>query len=140
MNVYLDTSALVKLYIEEAHRQEVLACVHQAKRISTHVIASVETYAAFSRLYREQRLSAMQYRTVKLAFEQDWPSFLRMECDEKLLKRSCELTEIFALRAYDSVHLAAAELLWKETRSKILFACFDNRLNTSAKTLGLDLL
>lgn len=140
MNVYLDTSALVKLYIEEVHHKKVRRVVEKAKITATHVIAYVETYAAFARLYREARLSTPQFEKIKATFENDWPSFLRIECDEMLLRRAREMAEVFALRAYDSVHLSALEFLQKQSEAEVLFACFDDRLNNSAKILGCALL
>jgi hypothetical protein len=43
-------------------------------------------------------------------------------------------------RAYASVHLAAAVLLFRQSRQPVTFACFDQHLNKAAKVLGLSLL
>ncbi|MGO9348992.1 MAG: hypothetical protein ACLPZJ_21690 [Terriglobales bacterium] len=41
------------------------------------------------------------------------------------------------LRAYDAIHLATADRLYRETRSRVVFACSDGVLNRAASTLGL---
>ena len=51
---------------------------------------------------------------------------------------AAELAEAFSLRAYDSVHLAAARYLHNTARSKVFFACFDQRLNLAAKMLKIE--
>jgi len=51
--------------------------------------------------------------------------------------RAGDLAEHFRLRAYDAIHLAIAERVFRETRSQVRFACFDAALNRAASTLGL---
>ena len=50
---------------------------------------------------------------------------------------AANLTEMLSLRAYDSVHLAAADLLAKQSKQLVKFACFDHHLNKAANILGL---
>ncbi|MGF1614637.1 MAG: type II toxin-antitoxin system VapC family toxin [Gammaproteobacteria bacterium] len=57
-----------------------------------------------------------------------------------LVQRAADLAEAFALRAYDSVHLAAADFLFKQKVAPMTFACFDRRLNQAASVLGIPLL
>lgn len=55
MILYLDTSALVKLYVQEAHSDKVRAAATSAAAINTHVIAYAEACATFARLGRERQ-------------------------------------------------------------------------------------
>lgn len=48
--------------------------------------------------------------------------------------------DVFALRGYDSVQLAAAHELNVYTERKVLFACYDSRLNQAAQLLQLQVL
>ena len=48
-----------------------------------------------------------------------------------------EFADIFALRGYDSVQLAAARTLQEATQEELHFACFDTRLRKAAKVLGM---
>lgn len=57
MIVYLDTSALVKLYVDEPGTQEVARWIQRATAVSTSRVSYVEARAAFARRYRERALS-----------------------------------------------------------------------------------
>jgi hypothetical protein len=41
--------------------------------------------------------------------------------------------------AYDAIHLAMADGLYRETQARVRFACFEAALNRTASTLGLTL-
>jgi uncharacterized protein len=140
MILYLDTSALVKAYVVEAYSSKVLTAIEQAKIIATHPIAYVEAHAAFSRVKREKKISEQEYELIKTKFRKDWVNFLLFHSNEALLEHAADLAEILFLRAYDSVHLAAATLLAKKSELPVTFACFDHHLNKSARVLGLALL
>jgi predicted nucleic acid-binding protein len=138
--LYLDTSALIKLYVDEEHSQAVRSAVSEARAVSTHVIAYPETRATLARLRRENRLSAETLGLAKTAFSEDWARFARVQVSEVLLRRTGDLAESLALRGHDSVHLAAAEHVRLQCGTAVLFGCFDGRLNEAASLLGLDLL
>ena len=53
MILYLDTSALVKLYVEEDGSEEVSTAVRDASRVATSAVAYPEARATFARLERE---------------------------------------------------------------------------------------
>ncbi len=140
MIVYLDTSALVKAYISEEHSKQVLTMIQQADIVASHLITFIEAHAAFFRLKREKKINEKEFSTTKNAFVKDWENYLQIETSKPVIENAIELSEAFALRAYDSVHLAAAVLLFRQSKQPVLFACFDQHLNKAAKVLGLDLL
>ncbi|MBE9540835.1 MAG: type II toxin-antitoxin system VapC family toxin, partial [Proteobacteria bacterium] len=53
MVIYLDTSSLVKLYVEEEDSSKVADLVRSSKVIATSLIAYAEARSAFARRYRE---------------------------------------------------------------------------------------
>lgn len=140
MILYLDTSALVKAYLTESFSQEVLTAMKHAEITASHRMAYVEAHATFSRVGREKKLSEQECLSVKKSFNQDWENYLHIENTQSLMLRAADLADAFALRAYDSVHLAAADELLRQSKQKITFACFDNQLNKAAHILGLLLL
>lgn len=77
---------------------------------------------------------------IKAEFTADWSAYLRVEMTQPLVQRAADLAEAFALRAYDSVHLAAADFLFNQKVAPMTFACFDRRLNQAARVLGIPLL
>jgi predicted nucleic acid-binding protein len=138
MLLYLDTSALVKLYVKEAHSDEVVKLLKQSDAAASHQLGYVEFHAAIARRQREGLWDDKTYQTVKQEFKQDWESYMVVKNNESLMLAAAELAEAFSLRAYDSVHLAAAQYLHNTARSKFMFACFDQRLNLAAKMLKIE--
>lgn len=139
MILYLDTSALVKAYISEQNSAEVMTTMRGADIVATHLIAYIEAHAAFSRLKREKKIDEKAFESTKTSFVTDWENYLQIENSKALMQQAVDLSEAFALRAYDSVHLAAAVLLLRKSKQSVMFACFDQQLNKAAKVLGLDI-
>lgn len=140
MILYLDTSAVVKLYVSELHEDIVLSAFREAQVKATHVLAHVETWSAFARLHRTGKLSARQWKGVRKEFTSDWTNYLQIMADEPNIQRAAELVEGFELRAYDGLHLAAADYLRTNATAEVTFGCFDQQLNRAARTLGLRVL
>ena len=137
MILYLDTSALLKAYVRESDSALVRGLLAAAAIVSSHMIAFVEANAAFARLGREGILTATELGKLRREFAADWKNYLQVGLDQRLLDRASDLAGKHALRAYDSLHLASAELLAKEGREPLLFACFDRNLNRAAGALGM---
>ena len=140
MIAYLDTSALVKAYVEEAGTEQVLELLHSADIAAAHEMAYVEARSAFARLFREGHLTQPEFDRVKAEFESDWPKYAIVTSDSELLQRAAEMAEAFALRAYDSVHLAAAEYLATGIDETVTFLCFDRKLCQAASVLRMHLI
>jgi len=138
--LYLDTSALVKAYVEEEHSSEVLTSMKSASASASHRIAYVEARAAFARLQREHMLNESEWKILKGEFMADWENYLQIGTTQPLLERAGELAEAFSMRAYDSMHLAAAQSLHEHSEETVVFACYDRKLNQAAGVLGLNLL
>ena len=139
MKLYLDTSALVKLYVEEDGSDKVREAVAGAETVATSAIAYVEARAAFARRRREKRLSRSDYYRTAQELEADWEHYFLLEVTSGLIRRAAELTEAHDLRAYDAIHLASAKLLQERVQAAILFASWDSSLLTAARREGLNL-
>lgn len=139
MKVYLDTSALVKLYVEEEGSPTVREAIARSETVATTVIAYVEACAAFARRRREGRLSRGHYRRTIQELQSDWDHYLLLEVTNDLIRRAAELAATYPLRAYDAIHLASAKVLQERLQGPIFFACWDSNLSASAKREGLTL-
>ena len=137
MILYLDTSALVKLYIEESGSQEVAHAVEEAQIVSTSRVAYVEARAGIARKCREGDLSKKEHNYVVEALIGDWDRYFIIEVSENVTKLGGALTEKQSLRGFDAIHLASALLLRNRTRLDVSFSCFDERLKTAAVAEGL---
>lgn len=137
MITYFDTSALFKLYVAEAGREETLQLRDSSEHLATVLITHTEMQATFARRMREDPANADSLRIDRQAFLDDWPHWFVVPVEPPLVELAGRYAELFALRAYDSVHLAAAQVLRQQTGMEIAFACFDRRLNDAAGLLGL---
>jgi uncharacterized protein len=135
--LYLDTSAVVKLYAIEPGGTKTHWLVSAASLVVSSLITYVETRSALARKYHSGEIVVAAFETAKAEFEADWRIFSKIAPDSAIVRRAGDLAEQFRLRAYDSVHLATAELVFLETRAELRFACFDAALNRAASSLGL---
>jgi predicted nucleic acid-binding protein len=138
--LYLDTSALVKLYIEEACSQEVKKAVHKSQIVSTSRVAYVEARAGIARKYREGEFSNEEYDQVVGDLVRDWDNYFIMEVSESVAKLGGILAERQSLRGFDAIHLASAIILRDRARLDVAFSCFDERLKAAAVAEGLSVI
>lgn len=138
MILYLDTSAWVRLYVDEPGRAEVVSAVRESEAIATHLIAHAELHAALAKAVRMGRLDRSQRDAIAAQMDRDWARMLVVQVDEPLVFRAGVLALEFGLRGYDSVHLAAVERLGAHAGSANLhFACFDDSLAVAARRMGI---
>lgn len=137
MILFCDTSALVKLYIKEDSSDEMQALAGSASAIAVCRIAWAEIMAALARRARENPGDAEVIERVRERLRADWPRYAIVEITQLLVELADEYADTFALRGYDSVQLAAARSLRDATSEELHFACFDTRLQKSAKMLGM---
>jgi len=139
MILYLDTSAVVKLYADEAGSDRVRAGIAEAKVCATHLIAYAETRAAFARKAQQPGYQDC-LQSWREDFERDWPSFEIVSVTQELIHQAGDLAEIHRLRGYDSVHLAAAEALWRVAAGlDFRFLVFDGDLASAAQRMRIRL-
>ena len=137
MMLYLDTSALVKLYVDEPMSRELAAAVDEAEAVATSLLAYAESRAAFARARREVRFSAQAYRHIVDAFVEDWSRYIAVEVTDRLVKSAGDLAAHRALRGYDALHLASALSLRERISSGITFLAFDRELLVAARREAL---
>lgn len=138
MKLYLDTSALVKLYVEEEGAPVVRNAVAQAELVATAAIAYVEARAAFVRRRHEGGLSTAEYRRIIRDVDSDWARYLVVEVTGSLIRDAARLAEAHRLRAYDAIHLASAAAVHDRLAEPIMFASWDAGLEKVARREGFE--
>jgi uncharacterized protein len=137
VTLYLDTSSLVKLYVEEVGSDEVQHLVAQAALVATSIVAYPETRAALARLRRSGDLGPAKFATAKRHFEAQWPAFLTLEVTAPVSRQAGEFAERYALRGFDALHLASfAEIVRRAGAPDTRFSSFDDPLNKAARDVG----
>ncbi len=81
MILYLDTSAVVKLYASEPGSGETGRLVAKAKRIASNPLAYAETGAALARKYRTRQITRGARGATQAEFELHWAGFFKLPVD-----------------------------------------------------------
>lgn len=137
MILYLDTSALVKLYVRERGSAQTRRAVAKAAAVATSVVAYAEARAAFARLQRERRTSRRRHRERVRQLDRDWEHYARIELNPAAVQHAGALAEQHGLRGFDAIHLASALWLRAAHDSDLLFGAFDRKLSKAAAASGL---
>ena len=107
MILFLDTSALVKLYLPEPGSEAMRRKVYDQVVGLSH-LAYAETHATFARRRRENLLTDAEHQLLIDSFEQDWKTAVRIPVSEQVLTLIPDLCGGHPLRGADAVQLAAA--------------------------------
>jgi len=134
--VYLDTSALVKLYAEEEERELVFEAVDSSEAVATSTVAYAEASSALARRYRKGNMSEGGYRRAAERLKREWSSYERLAVSDRVAYSAGELAHKYALRGFDAVHLASA-LYFAQRFEELSFLAFDARLVTAAKSASM---
>ena len=108
MTVYLDTSALIKLYAEEEKREIVFEAVDSSEVVATSTVAYAEARAALARRRREGNMDGEEYRRAVEGLDREWGSYERLAVSNLVAYRDGGLADRYALRGFDAVHLGSA--------------------------------
>jgi predicted nucleic acid-binding protein len=135
--LYLDSSALVKFYLEERGSVEVREVYRDAEQAGTVLITKAEVSAGLAKAHRMGLVSEEDARKARSLFHKEWSGIIHVAVSEILTSRADDLAWPHGLRGYNAVHLAAA-LLWQESINlPISVATFDTNLWEAANNVGL---
>lgn len=129
---YLDSSALVKRYVEEPGSDLVRLFLEQAESAATVGLTRVEVTAAFAKAVRVGALKAEEAEACRRLADRDWPHLVRLPATDPVIGRAAELAWGENLRGYAALQLAAG-CAWQEALDQpVSFATFDTHLWTAA--------
>ncbi len=138
MILFLDTSALVKLYVSEPGTERVRDAIARAKTVAASRIAYAEARAALARAHRESRIRTADLRRTVGELDEDWERLFIVEVTGGVAREAGDLAEQHGLRAYDALQLASALLLQRQLDSNVAFLAFDEALMAAAADAGLE--
>jgi hypothetical protein len=136
---FLDTSAVVKRYIQETGTAwvQTLTAPTASHSLFLARITQVETVAAVTRRERGGSLSAPDAATALTDFQYDFAhQYFIVEISAHLIAHAATLARLYTLRAYDAVQLAAALEIHSQAPSLTLISA-DADLNSAATAEGL---
>ena len=139
-SVYLDTSALVKLYIEEDGTQQVVDLTENPdrNRIIILDVTQIELRSAIRRREREGDIAiADSERILRQAEEDTSSSFLVQPSTAAMIEEAARLIDGYPLRTYDALQLAGCLVVGQTLPEPLIFVCADSRLCEAGRLEGL---
>jgi predicted nucleic acid-binding protein len=137
VTLYLDTSAIAKLYVQEDDSETIISSVSEAGAVCTSVLAYIEIFAMLERRRREKSISPAALKAARQTFESDWASWFGLAIDSDIVHSSARLAEKHGLRGADAIHLASFERVVASSEDDdVRFLCADERLSKAARSIG----
>ncbi len=140
---YLETSALVKLYVHEAGTESMLELVARPDtRLAVATIARVELRSALRRRQRAGEFAADVVDGILSRVDRDLADlFLVQPIDAVVVERALGIVDRRGLRAHDALQLAACAILGSTlTEEPLVFASADRELVSAADAEKMDTL
>jgi predicted nucleic acid-binding protein len=136
---YLDSSALVKRYVDEPGSGTVNRLFAGGAPLLVSAIAWSECLAALARKRHDGSLPARAHQRVCRALAGEWESLHEIGVTAEIRSIIRELLERTPLRGMDAIHLASAIWAGRRLDSPVAFWCSDHRLAAAALDCDVDL-
>jgi predicted nucleic acid-binding protein len=132
--VYFDSSALVKLLVDESGSGLAAELWDGCDAALTSRLAYPEVCAAVAGAARNRDLDPAQVTSVGRAWEQYWAAIRPVELSAAVAEHAGRLARAHALRGADAVHLASALAIGTED---LIVAVWDRRLHSASSAARL---
>ena len=134
--VYFDSSAFVKLVVEEEGSGIAAALWDGCDAPVSSRLAYPEVRAALAAAGRDGRLDPEGQRQAEAVWEDYWATTRPVEFTEAIAFHAGQLAGQHALRGADAIHLASALAVSAE---ELVFAVWDQRLRSGVEAAGIRL-
>lgn len=131
---FVDTSALIKLYVAELGSESLRARLEKSTIVVSQ-LTYAEVHATVARRFREGLLKQDELELVISAFEQDWKTMVQVPFSDSVARQIHRLCLQFPLRGADAFQLACAAMLRAEG-SDVSFIASDRGLLDIASADG----
>jgi predicted nucleic acid-binding protein len=134
---YFDTTALIKRYVDEPGRREVLTLLRKNQCVVSAVLP-VEVRSAPRRRVAEKTLDAKRVPGILKRLAADRAYWTIIEVSREVLAMAESLSGAHPLRALDAIHVASAKLFADRTASQTFtFVSADMQQTHVAEALGI---
>jgi predicted nucleic acid-binding protein len=138
MILYLGSSSLVKLYIEEPYTDLVRMWIREAEIVATCRITYTEVISALEIRLNQNDLTGKDYDLVMKRFSKDWSDYATVDFDDR---EAALFLKKYTLKRFDALHLSAAKLIQKRRNGFFFaFSSADEKLCSAAEAEGLNVL
>ena len=137
MWTYFDTSALVKRYVDEPGRREVLRLLRQNECVTSAVLP-VELRSGLRRRVAEGSIDAARLPAILKHVAADRPYWTLVEVGTDVLAGAETLVAAHPIRTLDAIHVASAQLFAaRVSMPGLTFVSADKRQTETAVAIGL---
>jgi predicted nucleic acid-binding protein len=134
---YFDTSALVKRYVDESGRREVLQLLRQNECVTSAVLP-VELRSGLRRRVAEGSIDAARLPAILKHIAADRPYWTLVEVGTDVLAGAETLVAAHPIRTLDAIHVASAQLFAaRVSMPGLTFVSADKRQTEAAVAVGL---
>jgi uncharacterized protein len=128
LSVYVDASAVLKIYVEEPESEHARRILADPRQWTSGRHTLVEVRRNLARLLDGATLA--DYRRW---FDAHWAEVAVVELSDVVCERAAAFAELTGVRALDALHLGAA---FEAGAGRLPLVTFDRRLADAARTLG----
>jgi uncharacterized protein len=137
MWMYFDTSALVKRYVDEAGRREVLRLLRRNECVTSAVLP-VELRSGLRRRAADGSIDAARLPALLEHVAVDRPYWTLVQVGADVLAGAETLVAAHPIRTLDAIHVASAQLFAARARlAGLTFVSADKRQTEAAHAVGL---
>lgn len=138
MILYLGTSCLIKLYVEDAYSNTIRQWVREAETVATCRVAYTEAISALDIRSKKGDLKEEDYDRIYEAFSSDWGKYVVVDFDDL---EAGGLVKKYGINRMAAIHLSAAMKIQKADNAlNLAFSSVDERLCKAAAAEGLKVL
>ena len=130
--IYLDSSALVKRYVQEEGTDFVKSILAGHGLITTSKLTYPEILSALMRKVRAGEIERRRFNGIVEAFDEDWDHVLVLDFHNDLLQIVKVVIEKHPLKAADAIHLSSALWLKLSSKADVTFVASDSNLLKAA--------
>ncbi len=139
MVVYVDSSAVTAVLLNESTSDRVQEALQGADRVCTSSLTRVECARALIHATRVGRITATQalsLHSLLRTVQRDWNIF---NVDQPVIERACTPFPADPIRSLDALHIATA-LILRDGVTTVAMLSLDRRMRDCATQLGFQIL
>lgn len=138
--IYLDSSALVKRYVQEEGTDFVKSILAVNELITTSKLTYPKILSALMRKVRAGEIERKTFNGIVDVFDKDWDHVLVLDFHNDLLQIVKMLIEKHPLKAADAIHLSSALWLRHSSNADVTFIASDSNLLKAARAEKLEVM
>ena len=136
MWAYFDSSAIVKLYVQESGRVAVLRLLRQHAVVASAILP-IEIRGALRRRAAENTIDSSRLPAALRRLAADRAQWNLLTVSTEILDRTEQIVASNAVRTLDAIHVASAQEFAGRLRGHVPFISADHRQIEAAAALGL---